>query len=372
MKISVILCCAGKGTRTGFEKNKLLVPLLGITPIERAITNFCLPEVGEILLSANADDFAELSPIVQKYPLVRLVQGGNTRGESVFNALKECKGEMVLVHDGARPFVSPSTVRRCKESVEKHGSGICAIPTTDTIAVTDGETVSYPNRANAYAVQTPQGFYTKELLRAYAQAEKEGLSFTDDSSLFARYIRPPRFCEGEVENKKLTYASDFQPHASRVGFGVDTHAFGKAQNYIVLAGVQIPSASGLIAHSDGDVLVHALMDALLSGAGLYDIGRYFPDTDEKWKNASSMKMLERVVSLLDEKGLAVQHVSCAVQAETPRLAPFIESMKESLSKALNLPPSCIGVTAGTNEKLGYVGEGKGITAYAYVLLKEEE
>ena len=157
----------------------------------------------------------------------------------------------------------------------------------------------------------------------------------------------------------------------RCGFGVDTHAFGKKQDYILLAGVKIPSESGLIAHSDGDVLVHALMDALLSAAGLRDIGFHFPDSDVKWKNANSMEMLALVIGLLDKQGYAPQNVSIAIQAEKPRLAKYIEDMKNSLASALKLDPTAIGITAGTNEGLGYVGEGKGITVHAYALLKNK-
>ena len=133
--------------------------------------------------------------------------------------------------------------------------------------------------------------------------------------------------------------------------------------------MKIPSESGLIAHSDGDVLVHALMDALLSAAGLRDIGYYFPDTDKKWENASSMGMLSRVMDIIKEKGYLVQNVSIAVQAEKPRLAKYIDEMKNALSCALKIDPSAVGISAGTNEGLGYIGEGKGITVNAYVLLR---
>ena len=133
--------------------------------------------------------------------------------------------------------------------------------------------------------------------------------------------------------------------------------------------MKIPAQSGLVAHSDGDVLAHAVCDALLSAAGLNDIGHYFPDTDEKWKNADSMQMLAAVLSMVNERGFCPANLSVAVQAETPRLAPYIHEIKNSLAAALSLPVSAVGVSAGTNEKLGYVGEGKGITVNAAVLLE---
>ena len=155
-----------------------------------------------------------------------------------------------------------------------------------------------------------------------------------------------------------------------MGIGVDTHAFGRAQNYIVLGGVRVPSESGLVAHSDGDVLCHAVMDALLSAAGLKDIGHYFPDTNDEWKNADSMKMLAQVTALIREQGFRPANLSAAIQAEKPRLAGYIEAIKKSLAEALNLPETAVGISAGTNEKLGYIGEGKGITANAAVLLEK--
>ena len=215
------------------------------------------------------------------------------------------------------------------------------------------------------------GFFKENILFAYQQAFEQGeATYTDDSSVFATFCGKPVLCEGDKANIKLTHANDFSKNAVRCGFGVDTHAFGKEQTYITLGGVKIPSDSGLIAHSDGDVLIHALMDALLSAVGLKDIGYYFPDTDEKWKDADSMEMLATVVSMLHEKGYRVQNVSIAVQAEKPRLAKYIDEMKNRLSSALKVDPTAVGITAGTNEGLGYVGEGKGITVYAYALLKE--
>jgi 2-C-methyl-D-erythritol 2,4-cyclodiphosphate synthase len=155
-----------------------------------------------------------------------------------------------------------------------------------------------------------------------------------------------------------------------VGFGVDTHAFGKTQDYVTLCGVKVPSESGLIAHRDGDVAVHALMDAMLSGAGLKDIGYYFPDTDEKWRGADSMEKLLEVKKLILEQGFHVKNVSIAIQAEKPRLAKYIDEMKFTLANALRIDVARVGIAAGTNEGLGYVGEGKGITVNAYALLKK--
>ena len=375
MSVSVIICAAGKGLRAGFGKNKLLVPLDGTPVLQRTLQAFCFENIDEIIVAHSPDDKAEISALIAPFPNVKLIEGGATRTQTVYNALQAAQNEIVLVHDGARPFVTREVIEGCIESVKAHRSGICAVACTDTIAVKSNadEIVDVPVRSTLVRIQTPQGFYLEELKAAYKQALQTNASYTDDSSVYHAFVRSPILCEGSEENVKLTYPSDYARYekTERVGFGIDTHAFGKEQDYIVLAGVKVPSASGLIAHSDGDVLVHAVMDAMLSAVGLKDIGHYFPDTDEKWKNANSMEMLAQVDKLVREQGFAVANLSVSIQAERPRLAKYIDEMKASLAQALHVDVSKIGVAAGTNEGLGYVGEGKGITVHAYVLLKRK-
>lgn len=368
--VCAVICAAGKGLRAGFEKNKLLIPFLGSNVLEKTISAFDFPAIDEIIVTASDVDFAEISALCEKYARTSVVLGGEDRSHSVYNALKAAKSEIVLIHDGARPFVTREIIEGCVESVKTYGSGVCAVECRDTIAVCkNGKILSVPARDSLRQIQTPQGFYRENITYAYERAfESEKTGYTDDSSVFADYCGAPRICAGTRENLKMTYKEDFLDQAARCGFGIDTHAFGKPQDYIVLAGVKIPSHSGLIAHSDGDVLVHAVMDALLSAAGLKDIGHYFPDTDEKWKNADSMKMLEAVIGLIQDNGYGVKNLSVSIQAEKPRLAKYIDDMKNNLARALKLDPTAIGVAAGTNEGLGYVGECKGITVNAYALL----
>lgn len=372
MKTSVcaIICAAGKGTRAGFEKNKLLVPYDGIPVLTRTVQAFCFAGIDELIVTYSPTDLAEMKALLSGFDNVRFVQGGETRTHSVYNALQEANSDIVLIHDGARPFVTRKIIEGCIDSVKKYGSGICAMECRDTVAmVTDKKIIAVPNRKTLRQIQTPQGFFRKQILSAYEQAMAEDSpSFTDDSSVFAKYCQEPSICDGDSKNIKITYAEDLQNNVARCGFGIDTHAFGKEQDYIVLAGVKIPSDSGLIAHSDGDVLVHAVMDSLLSAAGLKDIGHYFPDTDEKWKGANSMRMLEQVVALIESEGYGVQNISVAIQAEKPRMKKYIDQMKNALAGALKVDETAVGISAGTNEGLGYVGEGKGITVNAYALL----
>ena len=371
-KICAVICAAGKGLRAGFDKNKLLIGIDGECVLQKTVSAFDFSSVDEIVLAVSKDDFSEISALFSDNEKITIVEGGKDRSHSVYNALRATNADVVLIHDGARPFVTRKAIERCIESVLSYGSGICAIPCCDTVAIAkNGKIHSVPDRATLYQIQTPQGFFTKDILQAYEKAFLcEEKTYTDDSSVYAEFIGAPTLCDGDRENVKITYAEDFEERFARCGFGIDTHAFGKKQDFIVLAGVKIPSETGLIAHSDGDVLIHAVMDAMLSGAGLKDIGHYFPDTDEKWKNADSMQMLQAVVELLKTRGFAVKNLSVAIQAERPRLAKFIDPMKQNLAEILNLDLNSVGISAGTNEGLGYVGEGKGITVNAYVLLKK--
>lgn len=340
------------------------------------------PFADEILIACRKEDMDLILPLIVPYPGARLVEGGKTRAESVFSALKEAKGEVVLIHDAARPFVTAKLIQECLKCVQEYGSGVCALSATDTTALCEsGEIVSTLPRKDVHRLQTPQGFHRANLLWAYESAFREGKaqSFTDDSGIYSAYIGRAHIFEGDRENRKLTFREDFLP-AERVGFGVDTHAFTHQEeinhgiarlnlNYIKLCGVIVPSDRAIKAHSDGDVPVHALMDALLSAANLRDIGYYFPDTDENYRGADSMKLLAEVMKMIDANGFSVKNASISILAEKPRLAPYIEKMRQNLSVALTC--DLIAVAAGTNEKLGYIGEGKGITAYAMVLLSKK-
>ncbi len=300
--IGVVIPCAGKGDRAGFSKNKLLVPFQGTSVLERTISAFSSFGVDEIVLSVSENDETEIKELIKKYPEARYVLGGKTRFESCYNAVKSIRSDIVLIHDGARPFVDKTTIQNCIDSVKKYGSGICAIPQTDTVAISEnGKIDNVPDRTTVYSLQTPQGFFTKDILSAYEKAFGDGKTYTDDSSVYREYVGSPYLCQGNVRNKKMTFKEDFSEEFARCGFGVDTHAFGKAQDYITLAGIKIPSETGLIAHSDGDVLIHAVMDALLSSVGLKDIGYYFPDTDDEYKDADSTELLKKVIINVGKK-----------------------------------------------------------------------
>lgn len=396
MNISVIICAAGKGERAGFERNKLLYPFYGANALYYTVKrvkafSFYLQKntddvLEEIIVASSPADVAEINAVCAPFGC-KTVLGGSTRTESVYNALKKVTGDIVLIHDGARPYVTVKQFAQCLECAKQYGSAITAMNATDTIAVAkDGLIEDIPARSTLFSVQTPQGFRTESIKTAYERAMQSGEKFTDDGSVYSRYISPARVCScGSAENKKLTFKEDFTAaqigapllekfafESGKVGFGADVHAFGKPCDYVTLCGIKIPCDTGLIAHSDGDVALHAVMDAILSAAGLKDIGHYFPDNDETYENADSAKLLERVVALASEKGLKPASLAIAIQAEKPRLAKYIDEMKARLGALTGADISNISITAGTCEGLGFVGEKLGICVYCAAVLNDLE
>ncbi|MDE6666768.1 MAG: 2-C-methyl-D-erythritol 2,4-cyclodiphosphate synthase [Clostridia bacterium] len=374
-RISVIICAAGKGERAGFEKNKLLAPLYGAPAIWHTLKKFDIPEIDEVIVAASEEDFEEISALCKPFDY-KVVKGGATRTESVKKALLAVTGEIVLIHDGARPFVSRELILNCIDGVKKFGSAVAVVKLTDTAVCGQlGYVTDRLDRETTFRVQTPQGFLTEDIQRAYELAGDK--VYTDDSAVYCEFIEPARLIGGEESNIKLTFKSDFMrelplaPSACGLtGFGVDVHTFGKKQNFVTLCGVEVPCDTGLIAHSDGDVALHAVMDAILSAAGLKDIGHYFPDSDPAFKGADSAELLKKVISLVGEKGLKVNNISVAFQAEKPRLSPYIDNMVARLASLTGADNRNISVTAGTCEGLGFVGEGLGICVYAVATLKE--
>lgn len=384
MKISVIICAAGKGERAGFNKNKLLAPLCGAPALYHTLSAVSKINPSELIITSSPQDMAEITAISAPFG-GKVVGGGDTRTLSVYNALKHVTGDIVLIQDGARPFTLAEQYLECIECVKTYGSGIVAMPATDTIYIANGNSAAHiPARSDVFAVQTPQGFITKDIKAAYEKAIESGETFTDDGSVYSRFIKPARICPvGSAANRKLTFKEDFDNlsavipatvgvNVEKAGFGIDVHAFGKPQDFVTLCGVKVPCDTGLVAHSDGDVALHAAMDAILSAAGLKDIGHYFPDGDEKFKGADSGKLLSLVIEIIGNEGLKVSGLSLAIQAEKPRLAPYIDGMVESLARLSGAKASNISVTAGTCEGLGFVGERRGICAYCVATLGKKE
>lgn len=369
MKVSLILTCAGKGLRAGFEKNKLLVKTDNITVIEKTLSQFIKSGViEEYIVTSGKEDIKELKGILPES--VKIVEGGNTRTESVKNGLKAVTGNIVLIHDGARPFISVEVIKNCVNDVKNFGSSVVAVKSKDTVLTANNETVeTYVGKDGVYLVQTPQGFFAEELKQAFDKANGE--NFNDEGSLFSKYIRPAHITEGTAKNVKLTYKEDFDLLKSHgnlfFGTGFDCHKLVEGRK-LILGGITIPHTKGLLGHSDADVLTHAVMDAILSGAGLRDIGYYFPDTDDKYKDANSILLLKEVIKMINEKGFSVKSITGCIMAEKPKLLPHIPKIAESLSCALGISVNDVGITATTLEGLGFVGREEGICVYSSAVL----
>ena len=367
---SAIILCAGSGERAGFGYNKLLKDSGGITPFERVLTTFSeTDKIDEIIVVCSAKDMDIFKQkCLYRSINARFTLGGATRTESVKNGLKDVKGDVVLIHDGARPFVTKRIIEDCIETAKKYGSAITVVKPVDTICKTaedeEGEYILSSTRKNVYAVQTPQGFMTSQIKKAYSMIT-ESDEFTDDSGVYSKYIGKSRVIEGDIKNKKLTYAEDFSVgDGITCGVGFDLHLLTPNRK-LILGGVEIPYEKGLLGHSDADVLTHAIMDALLSSCSLRDIGYHFSDKDEKYKDISSMILLENVMEMVKNAGYRPVNVTAVIMAEHPKLSPYIQSISQNLANALELPADKVGITATTLEGIGIVGREEGIATQAY-------
>ncbi|MBQ9734397.1 MAG: 2-C-methyl-D-erythritol 2,4-cyclodiphosphate synthase [Clostridia bacterium] len=370
MKVTLILACAGKGTRAGFDKNKLLVTINGTTVLKEtylAFKNSGL--IDEYIISASECDVAEIKTIVDSD--VKIVLGGLTRTDSVKNALSLVTGDIVLIHDGARPFVTAKIIKDCIDGAVKFGGAIPVLPSPNTaVKVKSGIVSKYLGKDDVFSVHTPQGFKTELIKRAYAHASKK--SFNDDGEVYKEFIGDLHVFNSDAQNVKLTYPEDFNRIDSdcRFGTGFDCHKLVENRK-LILGGVVIPHDKGLLGHSDADVLTHAIMDAILSALAMRDIGYHFSDKDPKYKDADSMKLLETVLSMIKEKGYKVSSVSATIMAEKPKLLKYVPTITENLSNALNLHASRVGIGATTLEGLGFVGREEGICVHATAVLINE-
>ncbi|MBR1747747.1 MAG: 2-C-methyl-D-erythritol 2,4-cyclodiphosphate synthase [Clostridia bacterium] len=352
----VIIAAGGLSLRVGFDK---LTEKIGEkTVLQRTVNAFYGRKgVEKIIVVGKEIDI----------PGVVCVPGGKTRHESVRIGLEYADAPYVLIHDGARPFLSLDLIDRIERAAEKYGSAIPVLPIYDSLrTVEDGVIIGSVDRGTTYAVQTPQGFRTAELRRAFSLASPDA-NYTDESELFSRYISPCHVVPGEERNKKITVERDFFGTTAKVGTGFDLHRY-TLDKPLRLCGLTIPYEYGLLAHSDGDAPLHALMDALLTAAGERDIGVLFPDTDEKYKDADSTELLKTVLKILREKNLVVLSVNLTIIAQSPRLAPYLEEMRNNLAALLSVAPERVSLSATTTEKLGLIGENKALCALATVLV----
>lgn len=340
----------------------------------------CVAGIVFVFPASQFDEAHEILADLHKHDDLGLpwvtASGGALRQDSVRLGLAALpvRPASVLVHDAARPFLSPALVRSvCQELAQGAAGVIPAISVTDTIkTVENGRVTATLPRDGLAAVQTPQGFQLQTLLNAHAHALEAGLAVTDDASLLEALGFEVRVIQGEAANVKITRPEDLDllrdeaPIPSiRTGMGYDVHRYGQGRP-MRLGGVSIPNAPEVLAHSDGDVLLHALSDALLGCACLGDIGQHFSDKDARFEGISSAILLHQVLDMVREAGCTPCHVDMTIVAQVPKLAPYREEIKKNVARLMGLPASSVNLKATTEEHLGFTGRSEGIKAYAVV------
>jgi 2-C-methyl-D-erythritol 4-phosphate cytidylyltransferase/2-C-methyl-D-erythritol 2,4-cyclodiphosphate synthase len=388
----------------GAVLNKAFLPLGDRPLLLHSISAFeAAAAVDAYVVVASPDEVDFCRVLLAPYQLKKLVavvSGGTVRQESAaagVRALPEDCG-LVAVHDAARPLLSTGLLEGAVKRATDNGTCangqaalVVAVPVKDTIKMVDSSGVvkDTPNRDGLWIAQTPQIFRRNLLLQAYAEAERDGWTGTDDASLVERLGIPVVIYQGSYDNLKVTTPEDLQiaqallkqrsvmePAArvpssaglsgtlpGRVGIGYDVHPFDPGRS-LVLGGVVIPGSPGLAGHSDADVALHALMDACLGAAGLRDIGHHFPPGDPRWQDAPSLALLAGVRSILAAAGYTVCQVDLIIAAEKPRLASHLEDMQQRIGAVLGIPADNAGIKATTTEGLGFVGRREGIAAWA--------
>ena len=381
---AAILVAAGRGLRAGAGGPKQYRSIGGQTVIFRAMEPFCShPEVFAVQPVLNPDDTAIFNDAVSALRHQPPAKGGATRQASVHAGLEALAGQkpdVVLIHDAARPFVSAALISRAIAAAGRTGAAIPAIPVADTIKLIDdsGSVEATPERARLRIAQTPQAFRFDAILDAHRRAAREGRhDFTDDAALAEWAGLTVATFEGDAANMKLTTPADFVREEARLGAmlgdvrtgsGYDVHAFGDG-DHVMICGIRVPHSRGFLAHSDGDVGLHALVDAILGALADGDIGSHFPPSDPKWKGAASDQFLKYAVERVAARGGRIAHLDVTLICERPKIGPLREAMRARVAEITGLPLSRVAVKATTSERLGFTGREEGIAAMASATIR---
>ena len=371
MTVAAIIVAAGRGTRAGGAVPKQWQQLAGKPVVAHSILAFAgLADL--VILVIHPDDRAFAAPLG-----VRLVEGGATRDASVCNALEHLSGTgitRVLIHDGARPLVSRTLIRRLIAALDGSVAAAPAVPVTDALwRGRDLHVIGTQDRTGLWRAQTPQAFHCDAILAAH-RAHPGGAA--DDVEVARAAGLDVAIVEGDEDNLKLTFAADFARAERilkergmdiRVGNGFDVHAFGPG-DHVWLCGTRVPHGKGLVGHSDADVGMHALTDAIYGALAEGDIGRHFPPSDPQWKGAQSHVFLRHAAARAAARGFAISHADVTLICEMPKIGPHAAAMRQVLADILGLAPDRISVKATTSERLGFTGREEGIAALATATL----
>jgi 2-C-methyl-D-erythritol 4-phosphate cytidylyltransferase/2-C-methyl-D-erythritol 2,4-cyclodiphosphate synthase len=370
MTTTALIVAAGKGERAGGGLPKQY-RLLGGKPILRwaveALIRHPAVQSARVVIGSGQQDRAEAA--LAGLDIGSLIEGGAERADSVRAGLAAIEGDAVLVHDAARPFCPPAVVDRLLASLEFFDGAAPVLPVGDTLARV-GDTLEAPvDRTGLARVQTPQAFRLASVKAAYERWS--GPSPTDETTVLRAAGMKVAAVEGDAALEKLTLPADFDRAeqwlagrlSPRTGMGFDIHAFS-GDGPIMLGGIEVPHSRGLAGHSDADVVLHAITDALLGAAGLGDIGEHFPPSDPIWKGVSSDRFLAHAVRLLRTRGAIIDHVDCTIIAEEPKVGPHRSAMRARIAGIIGIPSEQVSVKATTTEGLGFTGRREGIAAQA--------
>jgi 2-C-methyl-D-erythritol 4-phosphate cytidylyltransferase/2-C-methyl-D-erythritol 2,4-cyclodiphosphate synthase len=371
MTVAAIIVAAGRGTRAGGTVPKQWQLLAGQPVVRHSIRAFA-GLADQVILVVHPDDVARAAPME-----VQLVEGGATRDASVRNALIHLAGtgtSRVLIHDGARPLVSPALITRLIGALDQSVAAAPAVPVTDALWRGDDLRVTgTQDRTGLWRAQTPQAFHFDAILAAH-RAHPGGAA--DDVEVARAAGLDVMIVQGDEDNLKLTFAADFaraerilkgRSMDIRVGNGFDVHAFGPG-DHVCLCGVRVPHGKGLVGHSDADVGMHALTDAIYGALAEGDIGQHFPPSDPQWKGAESHIFLRHAANRAAQRGFAIAHADVTLICERPKIGPHAGSMRAALAAIMGIAPDRISVKATTSERLGFTGREEGIAALATATL----
>jgi 2-C-methyl-D-erythritol 4-phosphate cytidylyltransferase / 2-C-methyl-D-erythritol 2,4-cyclodiphosphate synthase len=387
MSVTALIVAAGRGVRASGPKSmipKQYLPLGGVPMLTRAIAAFAgHPSVDDVIVVIHPEDIGLYEVASQTFSsrLRPPVAGGAERQDSVRSGLEALAAnppDGVLIHDAARPFVEPALITRVIASLDEHAAALPCVRVTDTLTIARGGRVTGTlPRDELWRAQTPQGFRFDAILAAHRAAAKEAsATFTDDAGIAQWFGLDVALVEGSETNRKLTSAEDIASAdellrlraqralgTQRVATGYDVHAFGPG-DAVILCGVRIPHDRKLIGHSDADVGMHALTDALLGTIADGDIGVHFPPSDARWRGAASELFLKDAAARLKARGGEIVHVDLTFICEGPRIGPHRDAMRAKLAECLGLDVGQVSIKATTNEGLGFIGRGEGIAAMA--------
>ncbi|QNN65887.1 bifunctional 2-C-methyl-D-erythritol 4-phosphate cytidylyltransferase/2-C-methyl-D-erythritol 2,4-cyclodiphosphate synthase [Sphingomonas rhizophila] len=375
MTVTALIVAAGSGSRMGGEVPKQYRALGGKSVLAHAVDALAgHPRIDSVRVVIGEGQQDEAARALTGRDVGSLLIGGAERADSVRAGLDAVTSDVILIHDAARPFCPPDVIDRLLDALADHEGAVPVLAIADTVASGVGTLDQMVDRTRLLRVQTPQAFHREDLM--YAIEETRGRKYTDESSALVAAGLKVAAVEGSSMLDKLTTAEDWRRAETtlaaslitRTGMGFDVHAFA-GEGPIMMGGIAIPHDRGLAGHSDADVVLHAITDALLGAAGQGDIGQHFPPSDPQWKGASSDRFLEHAASLVRKYGGLIDHVDCTVICEAPKVGPHREAIRAKVAEILGLPISSVSIKATTTERLGFTGRGEGIAAQAVATVR---